>query len=321
MSSLRRAGFSLVELLTVIGIMGGLVLLLLPAVQAARESARASVCQNKLKQISLALNNFESTQRAYPVGANGDGSFRHSWWVGVLPFLEEHHLHEQLDVKSANSGWVIFNPGNAATLDGYVIDTMHCPSSPVPPLRDMFTITMQMPSYVGIAGASDYDGFPEERISICCSFMDGQVSAGGVLFPNDQVRERDISSGDGLSKTIVVGESSTYAYDSKGNERRIDAGYPNGWILGTYGTGTPPDYSGGIVWNVTTIRYGVNTLEYNQPGIHEHYGPNNPLASPHPGGAYAALADGAVVFLPEETDVEILKRLATRDDGRQIPEF
>src|SRR5437763_1269934 len=93
MSALKRA-FTLVELLVVIAIIGVLVALLLPAVQAARESARRSQCTNNLKQISLAVHNYADIHGAvFPVGEYNYGWG--TWLVGLLPYIEQKNLYDQ----------------------------------------------------------------------------------------------------------------------------------------------------------------------------------------------------------------------------------
>src|SRR5882757_4515834 len=101
----KRQAFTLVELLVVIAIIGVLVALLLPAIQAAREAARRSQCKNNLKQIGLALHNYESARRSFPPGfvsrattTNGPG-FGPGWgWAAhILPHLEESNLN--IDLK------------------------------------------------------------------------------------------------------------------------------------------------------------------------------------------------------------------------------
>src|SRR5688572_24312533 len=109
----RRTGFTLVELLVVIAIIGVLVALLLPAVQAAREAARRSSCGNNLKQLGLALHNYEGTFNTLPPGwiaSNGlmhtgattgtgtDGWGSWAWGAFILPFVEQRSLHEALRV-------------------------------------------------------------------------------------------------------------------------------------------------------------------------------------------------------------------------------
>src|SRR5438477_1471476 len=92
MSNLKKA-FTLVELLVVIAIIGMLVALLLPAVQAARESARRSQCTNNLKQLGVAMHNYADTYRgAFPVGGYNYGWG--TWLVGLLPYIEQQNLYE-----------------------------------------------------------------------------------------------------------------------------------------------------------------------------------------------------------------------------------
>src|SRR3989304_6136809 len=103
-----KFGFTLVELLVVIAIIGILIALLLPAVQAAREAARRLQCSNNLKQVGLALLNYESSNRVFPFGGLGTqgGGFGHSWWVRILPFIEQNAVYEKFDQKSVDTGWL-----------------------------------------------------------------------------------------------------------------------------------------------------------------------------------------------------------------------
>src|SRR4051812_16488701 len=104
MTQRRNSAFTLVELLVVIAIIGVLVALLLPAIQAAREASRRTHCKNNLKQIGLALHNFESTRRAFPPGfisrttvENGPGlGPGWGWAAHILPYLEESSVNVDL---------------------------------------------------------------------------------------------------------------------------------------------------------------------------------------------------------------------------------
>ena len=94
---IHRAGFTLVELLVVIAIIGILIALLLPAIQAARESARRNECQNHLKQIGLAIQNYHDTQKAFPMGRERTDQFGVSWAFRLLPQMEEAAIYASRD--------------------------------------------------------------------------------------------------------------------------------------------------------------------------------------------------------------------------------
>ena len=99
---IRSLGFTLVELLVVIAIIAMLVTMLLPAVQSARESARRVQCINRLKQIGLAINNYESTHQVFPYGADDDdcevSRDRNplTWRVLILPYIERQAEYDEL---------------------------------------------------------------------------------------------------------------------------------------------------------------------------------------------------------------------------------
>lgn len=100
-SGSRTSGFTLVELLVVIAIIGILIALLLPAVQAAREASRRSQCTNSLKQVGVALHNYENTHRSFPPGrldvnaTNNGEPARTTWGISLLPYLEQSSLQAQ----------------------------------------------------------------------------------------------------------------------------------------------------------------------------------------------------------------------------------
>ncbi|MCA9245672.1 MAG: DUF1559 domain-containing protein [Planctomycetales bacterium] len=301
-----------------IAIIGVLVALLLPAIQAAREAARRATCQNNLRQVALALIGHEDVHKQFPMGVRAQYRQGISWWIEILPFIEEEKLYEQYDGRGRDSGYLLAHQKNAELVDELVISALRCPSSPIPPLYDVYSRQVMMPSYVGISGASSHDGFPESRVNTCCvPKPDGEISGGGILVPNKEIKRKQLF--DGASKTIFVGESSDFAIDKSGAVQRIDGGFASGWVTGTSAEGTPPNYEVGTnkprpCWNITTVRYSPNTRDYELPGIFLH-GANNPLLSPHPSGVHAAFADGAVQFIEDDIDLLALKRLSTRDDG------
>src|SRR5437667_3568664 len=119
--SSRCRGFTLVELLVVIAIIGVLVSLLLPAVQAAREAARRAQCSNNLKQLSLALHNYENTHNTLPPA--GIDSNQMSWTVLLLPFFEQQALYDQFNFNKGS--WNSFN--RITLVKGVRLKALICP--------------------------------------------------------------------------------------------------------------------------------------------------------------------------------------------------
>jgi prepilin-type N-terminal cleavage/methylation domain-containing protein len=312
-------GFTLIELLTVIALVGLLLGLLLPAIQASRESSRRATCANNLRQIGIGMLAHADVKKEFPTGARGNsafGTYGMSFWVELLPFMEESALFNQLDRGVAHCGSPVLHGANGQAIHRVSISFMSCPSSPLEPFYRAGSVEPLMPSYVGIAGATNHDGFGERRVSDCCiTGAGGQISAGGMLIPNRAVSLAGVS--DGSTNTILLAECSDYARTASGREVRIDGGFNQGWMTGTIMTGTPPNYTTTFAapsYNLTTLRYGINERQYERPGIYHAHGPNNPLTSAHPGGVHALLVDGAVRFIANNISLATLKSLATRDD-------
>ncbi|MEY4179433.1 MAG: Type secretion system protein precursor [Planctomycetota bacterium] len=331
-----RSGFTLVELLVVIAIIGVLVALLLPAVQAAREAARRSSCSNNMKQMGLALHNYHDTNNNMPFGVRAQGGWGPSFFVGLLPFAEQTAVFDRFDHRSNNNGWTHQNPNNAVLVTNLRIGWMLCPSSPIPVFHDSGTngtptVQQLMPSYVGISGAvspthpSPFQGFTESRVRVgqgCCGggAATGITSSGGMLVPNQSLNMA--SATDGTSNVMIIGETSNFALENNVTRRRVDQGFPHGWIMGTGSGGTDAGYGGERTFNLTTIRYPVNfNRSFNLPGVFDNKGNNNPLLSAHPGGVMCCMLDGSVRFVSSTTDMLTLLRVATRDDGQVLPNW
>ena len=332
-------GFTLIELLVVIAIIAILLAILLPAVQQAREVANQARCLNNLKQLGLALHNYHETTGCFPIGAltarTGVGP---SWSVGILPYTDQAGLFAKFDmVGPANGSPTIPVSSNAAVLNRKSIPYLLCPSTSLRTMEGS-SVQVQMSSYAGIAGATNEDGFLISRVNPCCSINmnDGQISGDGMLIPSSVVRTADVI--DGLSATMMVGETSGYVLI--GTERmRGDASYAMGWAAGTTALGTPPNLAAALsppgmmpapIFNLTTIRYAPNMRFPNvdyftnpPPGVRQTGGPgpNNPMSSMHSGGVQILLGDGAARFLSENVSLDLLKRLACRDDRQRIGEY
>jgi len=317
----KSTAFTLVELLIVLSILASLVMLLLPAIQVARESSRLLACKNNLRQVGIALVSFEANQKEYPTGSrnqlvwpSGVSTMGTSWWVAILPYLEEAELAARFDDTAPYAGSIRMNPQNDRLIDHVIISVMFCPSSPLPKFHPTDSLKVGMPSYVGISGAANDGNFSEMRVSEIKHFQGyGEMSTGGMLMVNSAIRHNQIT--DGASHTIMVGETSEYCFNKNGHPMHVDGGMIIGWIAGTHAIGSPPNMaSPRPAYNISTIRYPIGTRNYDLPGIDTNHGANNPLLSAHSNGAVCLLADGSVQFLAESTDILTLKSLATRDD-------
>jgi prepilin-type N-terminal cleavage/methylation domain-containing protein/prepilin-type processing-associated H-X9-DG protein len=237
-----RPAFTLIELLVVIAIIGVLIGLLLPAVQKVREAAARTQCANNLKQIGLALHNYESANGYFPTSykmlpapdpaaPSGTGSYGPSVFVLILPYLEQDNVYRQIDITKAALNPVNMPPNNPAY--STPIKTFLCPSAPGNPTVDYsaelansfnnFGITLSYPPGL-IFGRTDYA--PDAGMQADIPGININAGASIICQPPDgPVRITTIS--DGTSNTIMVIE---------------DAGRPT-WY-GSKGVVSMPSYTG-----------------------------------------------------------------------------
>jgi prepilin-type N-terminal cleavage/methylation domain-containing protein/prepilin-type processing-associated H-X9-DG protein len=192
----RPVGFTLVELLVVIAIIGILVALLLPAIQAAREAARRSQCQNNLKQLTLAMLNYQGSQKAFPpsVLVGGVGTSFGAWSAQsrVLPYLEETNLFQGIDFKLSYSLQTT-DAGKAVKLNK--IKVLTCPSE-----------QNDKPKLNATTNAVD-NWYINYAVNVGVWLVwDPKTQQGGegAFFPNSQLTPGRFT--DGLSKTICMAE-------------------------------------------------------------------------------------------------------------------
>jgi hypothetical protein len=265
---------------------------------------------------------FESGYRHFPMGAEGRYDrkisptymYGVSWWADTTRYLEGANIVDQLDRNGLSPRWVYLNADNGKLIHDFAPEYWFCPSSAVAQFVKAGDYRVAAPTYSGISGATDHDGFPETRVNRCCR-SEGQISGGGVLIPNAVIRLRQIT--DGLSNTLLVGEQSDFAYTDLGQPMQIGAAFVKGWLAGTVTLGVPPKYTDWMApsYNLTTVRYRLNEHRYDLPGIYFDSGSNNPLLSPHPQVVNLLCCDGSVRGASELMDVAVLKSFSTRDDS------
>ena len=325
------AGFTLLEMMVVIGIIGVLISLLLPAVQAAREQARRRHCTNNLGQLALAIENFEACHERLPPGTleaagpiKSRAAGNHLSWVAqILPFIEEASAYRHLD---------------------FTAGAYHMKNSRV--RRSHLGLTTCPSDFAVRRGASNYAG--------CHHDVEAPIDVDnqGVLFLNSRIRYRDIP--DGRSQTILLGEKLVKEGDL-------------GWLSGTRATlrntGSPINASsakGGLLADMQAVTAGGPIAAAAAAAVNDQQPPERsslpgsrakmpwvyaddidfddateyqpasaggvspPLVvggfeSVHPGnGAQFAFGDGSVRYLTAAIDVQIYQWLGHRADGQVI---
>ena len=326
----RGAGFTLVELLVVITIIGVLIALLLPAVQGARESARRAQCMNNLKQIGLGALHHEQAQGHFPTGGwgyywvgdpdRGFGSDQPGGWIyNILPYIEQENLRNlgkggDSTQKLTAAAAVVMTP----------LQMLNCPSRRRPALypsskprnsgsisgaaktdyaantgSDSYSFEWAGPSsYDDLAAidAGTYTGWPTAATV---------VNRNGVCFHRSQIQMGHIK--DGASNTILIGEK------FMNTDRYYDS---------AEGGDNESMYCGPNVDNYRLTYYNPSNPAASEVPTRDRPGVSLPwrFGGPHPSGCNMVFCDGSVRMISFSVDPLTFSYLGNRKDGQAIDE-
>ncbi|QDT64678.1 DUF1559 domain-containing protein [Calycomorphotria hydatis] len=345
MSDSRQKGFTLVELLVVIAVISVLIALLLPAVQQAREAARRSECKNKLKQIGLALHNYHDSYLQFPPSVISDVTPESStggncwsdsqpwasdtrrvntympWSVAILPFLEQAGLYARIDSSHPirthpDSIFSSLRPLTNTFLYSTPMPAYRCPSHPSDraqngePIDSTTHTTAFTSSYVGVMGGSraELSTSPSKSQIFACVAASAErgLSDNGVFVVNGKIKMKNIT--DGTSNTLMVAENRTQTWNLSSREYS--------WSSSIGRSNTFPDIA-----MLTSVVDGINFTPVESDTGNGVVQTVREFGSYHVGGAQFTFTDGSVHFLSENIDIELLRILGIRDDGKVVGEF
>lgn len=327
-------GFTLVELLVVIAIIGVLVALLLPAVQAAREAARRSQCQNRMRQLGIASQNFADVRKAFPPAngklssaeqdRNSRGTGNWGYLAFLTPYVEQDNLKNLLDPKFAYDRQA---QDVRDFLDNTPIAEFKCPSfSPFQPVNTSDfgsgdpteTESGLATAYYAVLGAN-LDEYTGTALVPGCG-RGNRLNEGSPyeMLENSAGNGRCHSNPNGEGKVATNG---VITFDSKVDFRSITDGTSNTFIIGESAFGDPANMGTRPWWigAATTWFYTAHNLTHPLNSVTTKDVPRNEISfgSDHPGGCHFTMADGSVQFVQEDIELETLWAFASRE-GSEI---
>jgi len=342
MSSPSRRGFTLIELLVVIAIIAVLIALLLPAVQAAREAARRAQCVNNMKQLGLAVHNYNGIQNIFPANLYLHPNYssaayswnNSSWIVMILPQMEQQALYNATNFNfmwgtNQIGNWSATYLGNQnMTVRQTVINSLLCPSDPSPATDttnadEINTSLAAGTSYVGNLGDNCLACAPGNTlVSFCASQgyncrgnqlgdpltntvgVPGTPTGSGIFWREDQGVPLSAIT-DGTSNTFLAGE------------QIMKVTQWNAWVEANQCVGStalPLNY---IAPGVTISGNGSSVIATgaSDVGSWTHW---YSFRSMHPGGGNFLMCDGSVKFVKNSINMATYQALSTRGQGEVI---
>lgn len=315
-SQRTRVGFTLVELLVVIAIIGVLVALLLPAVQAARESARRTQCINNIRQLGLGVHNFHDVNQVFPASqdqwVNSKGAtIGCSWHTRILPYIEQKAVYDRYNFDAAWDD----NTTNAVPQTGVIctkIPGFLCPTAPAQNIRPAnngrgntdYAATTEVARPNTYLNTHVWSAIERSDPNFIGVMGHNKVVGGTTLSP---ARHRFADVTDGTSMTFLIAEC---------------AGRNQPWFMGGRHQGAANRSNGPWANNGSRINMGgcdpKNAASVTGPKAVNCINDKEIYAF-HPAGANACMADGSVRFLSANLDLNIAISCLTRERGEMVP--
>ena len=336
----RRRAFTLIELLVVIAIIAILIALLLPAVQQAREAARRTQCRNNLKQAGIALHNYHDNFNVFPASIYNKGACNSSYtssgrsncrvmnvngWVMLLPFIDQAPLYNQFNLTVAISNVTAATSGagtapscidglggqlamgTTAAIDANAaltrtpLTALICPSQPS--LNNLCSAGGTYGATSSVGGhKTNYDFVVRANYQHGnCNTWSTEASTTRRMFcDNSKCSIKDVT--DGTSNTLMVGETKFDIYNGNGNPWAY-----RGWLQ----PGIDPTFGiNNTIYNtVPPINVAPRLASWGYSGSY------------HDGGAHFLMGDGAVRFLSQNLDANLILNLSRISDGQVVGEF